>query len=94
MPNVPYVSNACLAVAICAGAFALGGCQEDLHSAQWWMGHGPELQAKLNECKKYPSLNESDPNCKAASEAFATLISATANRTPADAPAAPSTPAQ
>lgn len=78
--------RALAAVALLA---ALAGCQEDIHSAQWWMGHGPELQAKLEECKKYPSLNQSDQNCKNANEAFATLLAATAPKPqtpPAESP--------
>jgi hypothetical protein len=68
-------------------ALALGGCGEEARTAQWYMAHGTELQAKLEECKKYPSLNESDANCRNANEAFATLISATKNpqTEPADA---------
>jgi hypothetical protein len=61
-----------------ASALALGGCGEEARTAQWYMAHGTELQAKLEECKKYPTLNQSDANCKAANEAFATLVSATA----------------
>ena len=68
------------AAAAIAGALALGACQEEIHSAQWWMGHGPELQAKLAECKKYPSLNDSDQNCKNATEAFVTLVTVTAQK--------------
>lgn len=59
-----------------AAAAALCACQETVHSAQWWMAHGPELQAKLAECRKYPSLNQSDANCQHANEAFATLLAA------------------
>lgn len=60
---------------LCAAALLpLAACQEEIHSTQWYMGHGPELQAKLEECKKYPSLNTSDQNCKHAGEAFAMLI--------------------
>ena len=81
--------NAALACfALAAGALALGGCQEDARTAQWYMAHGPELKDKLAECRKYPSLNHSDPNCKAANDAFATLVTASAHeskdRTPPD----------
>jgi hypothetical protein len=65
------------AFALITVALALGGCGEETRTAQWYMAHGAELQAKLEECKKYPSLNQSDANCKTAGEAFATLISAT-----------------
>jgi len=68
-------------------ALSLAGCGEEARTAQWYMAHGTELQAKLEECKKYPSLNQSDANCKAANEAFATLISATKNATGATEPA-------
>ena len=76
-----------LAAGVALAAFALGGCSEEARSAQWYMAHGTELQAKLEECKKYPSLNQSDANCKTANEAFATLISATSKSAtePADA---------
>jgi len=73
-----------IGIALLAGALALCGCSEEIHSAQWYMAHGPELQDKLTECKKYPSLNESDQNCKAAGEAFATLVAASANAAPAE----------
>jgi len=58
---------------------ALGttACHEDIHSADWYMAHSAEHQAKLEECKKYPSLNQSDPNCRNANEAWSTLVSAT-----------------
>jgi hypothetical protein len=66
--------------ALIAGVLAAGGCSEEIHSAQWYMAHGPELQDKLTECKKYPSLNDSDQNCKNAMEAFMTLVTATAQQ--------------
>jgi len=65
---------------VSASVLGLSACTEEIHSAQWWMGHGPELQAKLTECKKYPSLNESDQNCKNATEAFMTLVTVTAQK--------------
>lgn len=66
-----------LRAVLCAAALLLlAACQEEIHSAQWYMGNAKELQAKLGECKKYPSLNTSDQNCKNAGEAFAMLISA------------------
>ena len=64
-----------------ASAPMLSACQEEIHSAQWYMGHGNELQAKLAECKKYPSL-KSDQNCRNATEAFVTIISASAQKKP------------
>ena len=66
--------------ALAASLVAVCGCQEEIHSAQWYMGHGSELQAKLAECKKYPSLNDSDQNCKNATEAFMTLVTVTAQK--------------
>jgi len=63
-----------------ASLLALSACTEEIHSAQWYMGHGPELQAKLTECKKYPSLNDTDQNCKNATEAFVTLVTVTAQK--------------
>ena len=81
MPN--YRKN-CTQIAswtvLAVSLFALCGCQEEIHSAQWYMGHGTELQAKLTECKKYPSLNDSDQNCKNATEAFMTLVTVTAQK--------------
>ena len=71
-------------LALLAGVLALCGCSEEIHSAQWYMGHGPELQDKLTECKKYPSLNESDQNCKNATEAFVTLVTVTAQKAEAE----------
>lgn len=73
----PWIAIACAA---CALPF-LAACQEEVHSAQWYMGHGTELQAKLEECKKYPSLKD-DQNCKNASDAFATIVTATAQKQP------------
>jgi hypothetical protein len=71
-----------LAIMACACILPfLAACQEETHSAQWYMGHGPELQAKLEECKKYPSLKD-DQNCKNAGEAFATIVAATAQKQP------------
>jgi hypothetical protein len=75
------------ASAVLFASVVFSGCSEEIHTAQWWMAHGAELQAKLEECKKYPSLNENDANCKAANEAFATLISATKNAGGATEPA-------
>ena len=62
---------------------ACAGCMEPDRTAQWYMAHGDELQSKLLECKRFPTLNESDSNCKAASDAFATLLAATQNAKPA-----------
>ncbi len=45
-------------------ALATTACHEETHSADWYMAHSAEHQAKLQECKKYPSLNQSDPNCR------------------------------
>lgn len=74
-----------LRAVLCAAALlGLAACQEEIHSAQWYMGNAKELQAKLEECKKYPSLNTSDQNCKNANEAFVTLLQATAQPKPQD----------
>jgi hypothetical protein len=62
--------------AMLAVVMATAACREEVHSAEWYMAHSAEHQAKLGECKKYPSLNESDQNCKNANAAFAALISA------------------
>lgn len=64
---------------------ALAACQETPHTAQWYMAHAAELEAKLAECKKYPTLDQSDPNCRSAGDAFATLIAASAARPGAEA---------
>jgi hypothetical protein len=78
---------------LCAvGLLPLAACQEEIHSAQWYMGHGSELQAKLEECKKYPSLNTSDQNCKNASEAWVTLVAATQKKNEAEVPPQPAPP--
>ena len=69
------VRRALFALGVFATPF-LAACQDEIHSAQWYMGHGTELQAKLEECKKYPSLKD-DQNCKNATEAFVTLVQAT-----------------
>jgi hypothetical protein len=74
------------AVLAIATGFALGACKEEVHSADWYMAHSAEHQAKLNECKKYPSLNQSDPNCRNANEAWATLVSATQAKNAASPP--------
>ncbi|MET0224898.1 MAG: EexN family lipoprotein [Dokdonella sp.] len=63
-------------LALLAVVMSTAACREEIHSAQWYMAHSTEHQAKLSECKKYPSLNESDQNCKNANAAFAALISA------------------
>jgi hypothetical protein len=60
---------------------ATAACHEEIHSADWYMAHSAEHQAKLEECKKYPSLNPSDQNCRNANEAWATLISETQRKT-------------
>jgi hypothetical protein len=60
-----------------AAAMATTACHEEIHSADWYMAHSAEHQAKLEECKKYPSLNQSDANCRNANEAWAALVSAT-----------------
>jgi uncharacterized protein (DUF2147 family) len=82
-----YRTLAATSALLFASVALVSGCSEEIHTAQWWMAHGAELQAKLEECKKYPSLNQSDANCKAANEAFATLISATKNPANAAEPA-------
>ncbi|MEO7877546.1 MAG: EexN family lipoprotein [Dokdonella sp.] len=73
---------------VLAAVLACSACGEEVRSAQWWMGHGPELQAKLIECKNNPA-SEKDDNCRNATEAFVTLVSATAQKNGASAPAAP-----
>jgi len=67
-------------IAVAASVLAVCGCQEDARSAQWYMAHGDELKAKLEECRKYTSLNQSDPNCKSANDAFSTLVTASADK--------------
>ena len=52
-------------------AIALGGCQSE-RSAEWYMGHGEEMQAKVHQCQKDPKKAESDENCARALEAFIT----------------------
>lgn len=68
----------CFVVMGALSTAGLFGCGEESHSAQWYMAHSAEHQAKLIECKTYPALNASDQNCKNANEAWATLVTATA----------------
>ncbi len=73
------------ALVLLIGVLATISCSEENRSAEWYMAHSAEHQAKLHECKKYPALNESDQNCKNANAAFATLISARTSQEPAHA---------
>ena len=52
-------------------AIALGGCQSE-RSAEWYMAHGEEMQAKVQQCQADPKKAESDKNCARAIEAFIT----------------------
>lgn len=61
-------------------AVALVGCQEQPRTALWYMANGPALQAKLLDCKKHPESSEGDANCRAANEAFMTIMTVDAQQ--------------
>ena len=70
----------------------LFACKGEPRSAQWYMAHGPELEAKVKECNSHPHRSQSDQECRNAIEAFVTLVEATSgkNAAPPAQPAEPS----
>jgi len=57
-------------------ALAVAGCQPP-RSAQWFMAHGDEMQAKVKQCKADPQRANGDKECANAIEAFVTWARAT-----------------
>ena len=80
MPNarIPQLTVAfALAVYLPLG---LIGCKEEQRTPIWYMGHGPELQSKLLDCKKLIDQGEHDANCQSATEAFMTIMTVEAQK--------------
>lgn len=64
----------------------LAACEQEVRSAQWYMGHGAQMEAKVKECNADPRRKETDQDCKNAIEAFVTLVQATEKQPPVGQP--------
>jgi hypothetical protein len=63
-------------LALALSALTVAGCQPP-RSAQWFMAHGDEMQAKVKQCKADPQRASGDKECANAIEAFITWARAT-----------------